>query len=510
MTGVNAQRARIFVSYKRDTEPDEPIALQVHDALEKDHNVFIDQRDIRVGMNWAERIEHELRQSDFLITFLSDQSVHSEMVLGEIEKAHHLAKESDGRPAILPVRVSYREPFNYPLSAYLNHINWAFWESEHDTSHLIEELKQAISGESLTIDNDSKDKVIQPGEPTEMPPPLPVAQLELPEGTMDYQSAFYVERSGDQLALDVIKRQGVTITIKGPRQMGKSSLLRRLMEAATEQGKRVVFLDFQLFDKSALTDAKTFFHQFCGWLTDELGLENRVDEFKSYLSITMCCTRYVERCILKQSNGPITLAMDEVDRAFDTDFRSDFFGMLRSWHNKRAMNPSWKYLDLALVTSTEPYQFITDLNQSPFNVGQVIDLEDFTLDQVSDLNHRHGSPLTPNQVQKLVALVGGHPYLVRKALYLVSSKHISTYDLFAHATDDRGPFGDHLRYHLFRMHGRNDVIQGLLQVIQGKGCQDPLVFFRLRGAGLVRKEGNAAIPRCQLYADYFRERLNGS
>jgi hypothetical protein len=36
-----------------------------------------------------------------------------------------------------------------------------------------------------------------------------------------------------------------------------------------------------------------------------------------------------------------------------------------------------------------------------------------------------------------------------------------------------------------------------------------LVFFRLHGAGLVQRvDGRTVLPRCTLYADYFRERLN--
>jgi AAA-like domain len=38
-------------------------------------------------------------------------------------------------------------------------------------------------------------------------------------------------------------------------------------------------------------------------------------------------------------------------------------------------------------------------------------------------------------------------------------------------------------------------------------CEDERVFFQLRGAGLVRREGRSVIPRCQLYAEYFRDYL---
>ena len=147
----DVQRAHIFISYKRNVAPDEPVALQVYEALGQQHTVFIDQ-DMPVGTRWAECIEAELRRSDFLIIFLSAASVHSEMVLAEIETAHRLAKEQGGRPVILLVRVAYKEPFAYPLSAYLNQINWAWWESSADTSRLIEELQRAISGGALPID----------------------------------------------------------------------------------------------------------------------------------------------------------------------------------------------------------------------------------------------------------------------------------------------------------------------------------------------------------------------
>ena len=174
---------------------------------------------------------------------------------------------------------------------------------------------------------------------------------------------------------------------------------------------------------------------------------------------------------------------------FDTDFRSDFFSMLRSWHNNRATVAAWKQLDLALVTSTEPYQLIDNLNQSPFNVGEVIELTDLAPEQVAELNNRHNSPFNSGDKQKLMALLGGHPYLVRRALYLVASQRMSVSDLFDHAMDDRGPFGDHLRYHLFRMHDKQELVDGLKKVISHNICQDEHIFFRLRGAGLVRETG---------------------
>jgi hypothetical protein len=514
----DGRRSRIFISYKRGIEPDEPVALAVFQALSQHHEVFIDQT-MLVGTHWAERIEAELRRSDFLISFLTHSSVNSEMVKGEIETAHHLSKQQ-GRPLILPVRLAYREPFTYPLSAYLNGINWAFWENPTDTPRLIDELMQAIAGEALSINTDhakadltTPQKSEIPNPKSKIPPPLPFAQplsLEMPEGTMNPDSKFYIKRAADDIALNTIEQQGVTITIKGPRQMGKSSLLIRTSGRAVELGKRVAFLDFQLFDRAALTNGECFYRQFCQWLTLELDLIDRVAEYwAAPLGNSQRCTRYMSRHLLKTLETPLVLAMDEVESVFDTDFRSDFFGMLRSWHNSRATTPIWRQLDLVLVTSTEPYQLIANLNQSPFNVGQVLELVDFSAEQVATLNQQHGSPFNLRQVSQLMDLLAGHPYLVRRALYLVASQQITVSDLFTQAIADRGPFGDHLRYTLFRMNDKPDLVQGMLQVIRSQSCSDERVFFRLRGAGLVRRERAAVLPRCQLYANYFGEHLNG-
>jgi class 3 adenylate cyclase len=505
-----SRRKHIFLSYKRDDD-DEKVATQIFQALAQDHDIFIDQN-MLVGTRWAERIEAELQRSDFLIVLLSSRSVQSEMVQAEIAQAHNLAKTHGGRPELLPIRLNYREPFQYPLSFYLDNINWAFWETAEDTPKLIQELMTAISGGDLPIGSRlAKTDFLQSSE-TLLPPPSPSAQpilLEMPEGTMDPQSAFYVVRQSDSIASETIKRQGVTITIKGPRQMGKSSLLIRTIESAREMNKRIAFLDFQLFDKAALIDADLFFRQFCAWLTDELEMEDRVAEYWNMpLGNSQRCTRYFSRCILKELDCPLVLAMDEVESIFDTDFRSDFFSMLRSWHNSRATTPAWKKLDLVLVTSTEPYQLIENLNQSPFNVGQIIELTDFTTEQVIQSNHLHGSPLGHHETQQLIELLGGHPYLVRRALYLIADQRITSSDLFANATDDRGPFGDHLRYHLFRMHDKAELVQGMRDVLLHSSCQDERIFFRLRGAGLVRRDGRLVLPRCQLYREYFREHLH--
>ena len=473
---MSANKPKIFISYKRDVIPDDDLAGKLYDCLNPKYDVFRDQESMTVGEKWAKRIQQELSSSDFFVTLLSKESLGSEMVRGEIEQAHKLQKQN-GYPHILPVRVAYKGGFERPLSIILDEINWAYWESEGDTEELLVDLEKAINGGVLPINVVDQGNWLETSPSEGVPAPSMAAQvngqsrvrvLEAPGGTMVATSDFYVVRDSDEVALNAIaNRQGVTIPIKGPRQVGKSSLLIRTMTRAREVGKRVVFLDFQLFDEGALTDADDFFRQFCTWITYELGLEDRVEaSWKIPLGNSHRCTRYLRDHILKELNEPLVLAMDEVERVFPSEFRSDFFSMLRSWHNERAITPQLQQLDLVLVTSTEPYQLIDKLNQSPFNVGEVVEMKDFNKAQVDWLNQQHGAIFSEGFLEELSLHLHGHPYLTRRAMYLVADGRYLEDELIEEATEDDGPFGDHLKYHFFRMHAKKDLVRAFLDIIK--------------------------------------------
>jgi hypothetical protein len=512
---------RVFISYKRGVNPDEPLALALYEQLRGNHEVFIDQT-MAVGTPWAERIDRELRKADVLLLLLSAEAVGSEMVVGEVETAQRLQKQP-GRPRILPVRVAYREDLPYPLSAYLNPINWALWDGPADTPRLLAELERAMVGEELPTAAAALPTPAAATIPTSAttPPPLAppspqaaVGPLEPAEGTMDAESRLYIEREGDRVAGRALERQGVTIVIKGPRQMGKSSLLMRVIQAALEAGREVVYLDLQQFDQEVLAEADRFYPQFCQAIAEQLGLaDGTAEAWAAGGGNNQLATRYVQNQVLKTLNRPLLLAMDEVDRLFEVEYRSDFFAMLRGWHNNRAsplplLRP-WKQLDLALVTATEPYHLIANLNQSPFNVGEVIQLIDFSAEQVADLNQRHGAPLAPGPLAQLMELLHGHPYLVRRALYLVAGHQMPVERLLEQAASDYGPFGDHLRYHLFRIVDHQALRACLRQVIRSNRCDDEKTSRLLIAAGLARQEGSAVLPRCPLYATYFGQHLDG-
>src|SRR5205814_9448331 len=105
--------------------------------------------------------------------------------------------------------------------------------------------------------------------------------------------------------------------------------------------------------------------------------------------------RFMRRAALGRDAGHLVWGLDEIDRLFDHSYAGDLFALFRAWHNERALDPTgpWARLTLAIAYATEAHLFISDLNQSPFNVGTRLELSDFTGQQVTELNRRYGSPL---------------------------------------------------------------------------------------------------------------------
>jgi hypothetical protein len=512
--------ARVFISY-RHANPDQKLALDIFEALRQRYNVFIDQ-EILVGMDWARRINAELEQADFFVVLLSEQSILSEMVIGELDFVRDLAAERpDRRPRILPVRLEGLKRLPYPQSAYFRYIKWIEWSTPDDTAHVVEQLSKSIAygyaDDQIAyqppvgvLDGDlSLDE-----HPQDVSPPGVVAQGSWPppKGALPSDSPYYIERASDRRIRALIHKPGVTISICGPRQIGKTSLLARVAHQAHHHDKRVAWIDFQLFEKHALADAGMFYRQLCGRISDMLGIESQVETFwKEDNGDAFNCERYIERYVLPRS-GPLMLVMDEVERVLEAPFCSDFFSMLRSWHDQRALvDNNLRQLDIILAASTEPKLWIPDPERSPFTVGLRVDLDDFSDQNVQALNQRYGSPLSEEHLRRLMELLRGHPYLVHHALYSVASHIYNANSLFERAKRDDGPFADHLNYLLFRLSSKPELTRGMRRIIAKQVYRDEELYARLRGARLVRREDEQrrvpVLPSRQLYHDYFSHRL---
>jgi serine/threonine-protein kinase len=506
---------RVFISY-RSQEPDVSLAQEFHDRLQAaGHTAFMAAKSISWGENWIERIDQELKQCDYFLLLLSEQSASSDMVAGEVRTARGL-RDKVGKPIILPIRVNLPidDPLNYELRSVLQTIQQKSWRSPDDTPVLVQEILSLMAAgaapEPVTVEIpvvatiDAKNR-----------PPLPVADLELPGGTIPLESEFYVKREPwDERCCQEIERKAGLIRIKAPRQTGKTSLLVRIRNHATQQGYRAISLDFSETDEATFTSSSIFLKRFCALVSRQLGISPRkVTEFwdEELFGPKENCSDYIEQYVLVDLTGPLFLGIDELDRLFPYEkVAKEFLMLLRAWNEKAKVNEIWSKLRMVIAHSTEAY-VVMDTNSSPFNVGLAVDLAEFTSSQMLDLAARHGLNWETGEVEQLMAMVGGHPYLVRLSLYRIAQGDLTLAELLAEAPTDAGLFGEHLRRHLWNLQQHPELAQAFHQVIFSDRpvILEPMLAFKLNGMGLVELKGNEVSPRHdRLYRPYFRSRLS--
>ena len=511
---ARAARARVFISYKRDWEPDEPLAMRLRAALEgAGHDVFIDRK-IQVGVEWASELERQIQACDFMLVLLSEASVHSEMVAKEVECAHHNHQQT-GRSRLLPVRVGYADALPYQISHYLDHLQYVEWRGEADDEQVIGQLRAAIGHLAPLPAPEPRLPAFGRGQVTTGPRPYAdprfIESLRDPSGAVGSRSQFYIAREADErLARELAKPYGTTTTIRAPRQTGKSSLLIRGLGQARAQGAQAVFIDLQPVADPYLQSLDDFLRYFVTFIVTRLRLDPAEVEraWRGALGAPDKATYLMEGYVLPELAGKVLLAIDEADRLLRTDFHDSFFGLIRFWHNSRAMDELWENLDMVMVISTEPHLLIGDVTQSPFNVGLKIRLQDFDEAQVRELNRRYRSPLAERQVPALLDFLNGHPYLTHKAIYLMLTEGMTWEQLTQVAGTARSPFGDHLQRYLWLLRDQPSLRAALKQVIAQNRCPDELSYYRLFQAGLIQGGGREACAcRCRLYQIYFEDKL---
>lgn len=335
--------------------------------------------------------------------------------------------------------------------------------------------------------------------------------LEIPEGQVPLDSAFYVERPPVEAdCYQQILQSGALIRIKAPRQMGKTSLMSRVLDYASQHGCETTFVNFQSADAEFLGNLDLFLQWFCASITDNLNLPEKLSVYwQGVLGSKNKCTNYFQRYLLPEINSPIALGLDEVDEIFKhPQIATDFFGLLRAWHERAKNDSAWKKLKLIIVHSKEVY-IPLNINQSPFNVGFPVDLPELNQQQVQDLLQRHQLNWSNSQIEKLMMLVGGHPYLVRVALYQIAQARMTLNELEQIAPTEAGPYNDHLRRHLLNLQDDEQLLAALKQVVTADAPVDvgTTAAFKLRSMGLVKFQGNKVMSLCNLYSKYFGDRL---
>jgi hypothetical protein len=334
--------------------------------------------------------------------------------------------------------------------------------------------------------------------------------LEAPEGSVPLNSIFYIERLPQETYCKTeIAKPHALIRLKAPRQMGKTSIMMRLLHQAEQQGDRVVYLNLEQVMDKAWENADLFLKWFCAGVAMKTQHKFQKEEYASLTSMvgsTLGTQEYFESYLLPDLAAPLTIGLDDVDRLFDAPhLYSNFFSLLRSLHEAGKRTEILSKLRLVISHAAEVY-IPLDINQSPFNVGVSVEVNEFERNQVELLAAKHQLNWTSTEIDSLMGVIGGHPFLVRIAMFEVASQKTDLSNLIRNAFTNNSIF---YHRHLARiettLYNQPDLLMAMASIIHsGQGTLlSPSLRGKLESLGLVKFQGESIVPRCDLYQQYF-------
>ena len=162
-----------------------------------------------------------------------------------------------------------------------------------------------------------------------------------------------------------------------------------------------------------------------------------------------------------------------------------------------------------LSTSSEPSFFIDDMSQSPFNIGQNVEIANFSKDEIGIFMDNFALEATPKDIQRIFDFVGGRPILVHTILYHLVCKSASESQLFNAINAGNSVFHNHLNGYLLHFQRDPKLLAAMKNILAGKSCEDLQLLDRLVAAGLLNYvNAENPQPSCRLYAEFFKNALS--
>ncbi len=249
----------------------------------------------------------------------------------------------------------------------------------------------------------------------------PNSQFYVVGGTVNPDSPSYVVRQADQELYDRLLAAEFCYVLTS-RQMGKSSLMARTARRLTEEAKiHTAIVDLtQIGTQRDKLSAEQWYYGIAHRILREVGLRdvnlNEWWQSRSSLSGLQRLTEFFRDLLLERVEGQIVIFIDEIDSTVSLPFTDDFFAAIRACHNARATDAAYNRLSFVLLGVASPSDLVKDATRTPFNVGQRIELTDFTAEEVTPL----AAGLSANTAEgeqilaRILDWTGGHPYLTQK------------------------------------------------------------------------------------------------
>lgn len=524
----------VFISYShRDEKLRETLGLHLASLQRQGVIKSWHDRKISAGTEWKQAIDENLNSAEIILLLISENFIASDYCY-DLEMERAIARHDAGEARVIPIILKPVDwsgaPFGKlqalpknakPVTTWSNR-GEAFLNIAKGIRHAAKEMATVLTDKQSTVLPEPQQSAKATEMPTQSEPLKPTVtpdkiqqeiSLESPEGQVSIDSRFYITSPYEERCYEEIQKPGSLIRIKSPHNMGKSSLMAKVLAQASQLGYRAVTIDLEQTNQKFFDDLDKFMQWFCASVGKPLGVRVKIEEYwDDIFGANDNSTDYFEKYLLEGDDRPLVLAIDNFDRIFKyADIETDLCGLLRGWHESSKIKKLWQKLRLIIVHSQESYAQ-RDINQSPFNVGLPIELGEFTPEQVQELVARHGLTWTEGELEQFMGLIGGHPYMVRSALYHIAAGYLSLAEFLRTAPTEAGIYSDYLRGHLKTLEDYPELGAAMKLVITSEA---PVRLrseesFKLDSMGLVVRVDNNVKPRCDLYRQYFCDRLGGN
>lgn len=246
-------------------------------------------------------------------------------------------------------------------------------------------------------------------------------------GTLSRDALCYVTRRADEQLYEGL-RKGHFSYVLTARQMGKSSLMVRTASRLRDEDCGVAVLDLTAIGQN-LT-AEQWYSGLLTQMAQQLDLEEELEEFwdnRPRLGPLQRWMQAIRQIVLPRYPARVAVFIDEIDAVRSLPFSTDeFFAGLREFYNRRTEDPELERLSFCLLGVAAPSDLIADTRMTPFNIGQRIELHDFTEAEARVLAFGLGGGDQNGTILlgRILYWTGGHPYLTQRLCQAVAEEGV--------------------------------------------------------------------------------------
>lgn len=290
---------------------------------------------------------------------------------------------------------------------------------------------------------------------------------------------LYIPREADRQLENSIRDMGRPPYILVARQMGKTNLLINAKRNLPKGDDVFVYIDMSnsfstsrecfrnIIDRTIDTGGGQLDH-----LTSEIS-KNRNNNLSAHTEHS----RELRLC-LRAIKGKIVIILDEIDALTKSTYSDEIFSQIRSIYFERINFSEYERLTYVLSGVAEPSEIIKNAKISPFNIGQKIFLNDFSLEEFSTFLRKADISVEHELIEYIYNWTMGNPRMTWEICSKIEEYVETNIHLTKEAVDDvindvyltsfdRPPV-DHIRDLVFK---DVSIRNAIIEIKYGKGDQ---------------------------------------